>query len=91
MKGTIKLAVLGAAALAASSTATLAGAELPSGFLSGLALGAPLPEGVYAISISSYGSNVAGTPGLISPIPRLCGWSGRPLGKSPAAAWALAP
>jgi hypothetical protein len=64
MKGTIKLAVLGAAALAASSTATLAASEMPSGFLSGLALGAPLPQGVYAISISSYGSNVAGTPGL---------------------------
>ena len=35
MKGTIKLAVLGAAALAASSTATLAGSELPSGALTG--------------------------------------------------------
>ncbi len=56
MKNTIKLAVLGAAALAASSTAALAGSELPSGALTGLALGAPLPEGVYAIHISSYGS-----------------------------------
>ena len=56
MKGTIKLAVLGAAALAASSTAALAGSELPSGALTGLALGAPLPEGVYALNIESYGS-----------------------------------
>jgi hypothetical protein len=56
MKGTLKLAVLGAAALAASSTAALAGSELPSGALTGLALGAPLPEGVYALNISSYGS-----------------------------------
>ncbi len=60
MKDTIKLAVLGAAALAASSTATLAASELPSGALTGLALGAPLPEGVYALSVSSYGSNVGG-------------------------------
>ena len=56
MKGTIKLAVLGAAALAASSTAALAGSELPSGSLTGLALGAPLPEGIYALHIDSYGS-----------------------------------
>lgn len=64
MRETIKLAVLGAAALAASSTATLAASELPNGSLTGLAIGAPLPEGVYAISISSYGSNYAGTQGL---------------------------
>ena len=68
MKGTIKLAVLGAAALAASSTAALAGSELPSGSLTGLALGAPLPEGIYALHIDSYGSGGArsaqGAPGV---------------------------
>jgi hypothetical protein len=56
MKSTIKFAALGALALAASSTAALAGSELPAGITTGLALGAPLPEGVYDISIASYGS-----------------------------------
>ena len=60
MKTTIKLAALGAVALAASSTATLAASELPSGALTGLALGAPLPEGVYDLSIASYGSSGSG-------------------------------
>ena len=64
MKSTIKLAVLGAGALAASSTATLAASELPSGALTGLALGAPLPEGIYDLSIASYGSNYGGQTGL---------------------------
>ncbi len=31
--------------------------ELPAGATTGLALGAPLPEGVYAISQASYGSS----------------------------------
>jgi hypothetical protein len=56
MKNTIKFAALGACALAASSTAALAGSELPAGITTGLALGAPLPVGVYDISIASYGS-----------------------------------
>jgi hypothetical protein len=63
MKGIFKLAVLGVTALAASSTVALAASELPNGSLTGLAIGAPLPEGVYAISISSYGSNYAGVTG----------------------------
>ncbi len=61
MKTTIKLAAIGAAALAVSSTAALAGNSavptLPAGITTGLALGAPLPEGVYDISIASYGSS----------------------------------
>jgi hypothetical protein len=63
MKSTIKLAVLGAGALAASSTAALAASELPSGALTGLALGAPLPQGFYDLSIASYGSSYGGHPG----------------------------
>ena len=53
MKNTIKFAALGAMALAASSTAALAGSELVPGITAGLALGAPLPEGVYDISIGA--------------------------------------
>jgi hypothetical protein len=64
MKNTIKFAALGACALAASSTASLAGALLPAGITTGLALGAPLPEGVYDITIGSYGSNSAGISGV---------------------------
>ncbi len=64
MKNTIRFAALGACALAASSTAALAGSELPAGITTGIALGAPLPEGVYDISIASYGSNSAGLHGV---------------------------
>ncbi len=67
MKTTIKLAAIGAAALAVSSTAALAGgaagtadSPLPAGVTTGLALGAPLPEGVYDITIGSYGSKNSG-------------------------------
>ena len=56
MKNTIKFAALGVCALAASSTAALAGSELPQGLTTGIALGAPLPEGVYDITFGSYGS-----------------------------------
>ena len=56
MKTMIKFAAISAVALAASSTAALALPELPAGTTTGLALGAPLPEGVYDISIASYGS-----------------------------------
>ena len=57
MKATIKLTALGAIALAASSTAALAYSEMPAGITTGIALGAPLPEGVYDISIASYGGH----------------------------------
>ena len=63
MKTTIKLAVLGAAALAANSSAVLAAgitSELPAGTTTGIALGAPLPEGIYDISVGSYGSRNGG-------------------------------
>ena len=56
MKTTIKLAAIGAVALAASSTAAFAVSTLPAGVTTGLALGAPLPEGVYDITVASYGS-----------------------------------
>ncbi len=59
MKNTIKFAALGACALAASTTAALAGSTLPAGVTTGIALGAPLPEGVYDITIGSYGSRGA--------------------------------
>ncbi len=59
MKNTIKLVALGACALAASSSAALAGSELPIGITTGLSIGMPLPEGVYDISIGSYGSQGA--------------------------------
>ncbi len=51
MKNTIKFAALGAVALAASSSAALAGSQLPPGITTGIALGAPLPEGVYDVTI----------------------------------------
>ena len=53
MKNTIKFAALGAMALAASSSAALADSQLLPGITAGLALGAPLPEGVYDISIGA--------------------------------------
>jgi hypothetical protein len=56
MKNTIKLAAIGAAALAVSTTSALAGPTLPAGVTTGIALGAPLPEGIYDISIGSYGT-----------------------------------
>ena len=61
MKTTIKLTALGAIALAASSTAALATSEMPAGITTGIALGAPLPEGVYDISIASYGGQKSAT------------------------------
>jgi len=56
MKNTVKYAALGACALAASSTAAFAASELVPGVTTGLAIGAPLPEGVYDITIATYGS-----------------------------------
>jgi len=55
MKHALKLAAMGAAALAFSSTVALATSELPRGITTGLSIGMPLPEGVYAISVHSYG------------------------------------
>jgi hypothetical protein len=75
MKTTIKLAALGAVALAASSTAALALPELPAGTTTGLALGAPLPEGVYDISIGSYGSSNGALGNLSYAIPVWLIWS----------------
>ncbi len=60
MKNTIKFAAFGACVLAASTTAALAGSEMPAGVTTGIALGAPLPEGMYVISIASYGSRPDG-------------------------------
>ena len=68
MKTTIKLAVVGACALAASSTAALAGSELPKGVTTGLSIGMPLPEGVYDISIGSYGSHNGGSDAYSIPV-----------------------
>jgi hypothetical protein len=68
MKTSIKLAALGAVALAASSTAALATSELPAGITTGIALGAPLPEGVYDISIASYGSSAASNLAYAVPV-----------------------
>jgi len=68
MKNTIKFAALGACALAASSTAALAGSELPQGITTGIALGAPLPEGVYDVSIASYGGNTGGNLAYAVPV-----------------------
>jgi len=75
MKNTIKLAAIGAAALAVSSTSALALSELPAGVTTGIALGAPLPEGVYDISIASYGSRDAGLGNLAYSIPVWLIWS----------------
>lgn len=74
MKNTIKFAALGAMALAASSTAALAGSEILPGLTSGLALGAPLPEGVYDISIGAVQQGNKNN-GLEAAIPVWLVWS----------------
>jgi hypothetical protein len=68
MKTTIKLAAIGAAALAVSSTSALALSELPAGVTTGIALGAPLPEGVYSITTASYGSSTANNLSYAIPV-----------------------
>lgn len=68
MKTTIKLAALGAVALAASSTAALAGSELPKGVTTGLSIGMPLPEGVYDVSVGSYGSRNGASEAYAIPV-----------------------
>ena len=55
MKHALKLAAIGAVALAATSTAALATSELPRGITTGLSIGMPMPEGVYGIGVGSYG------------------------------------
>jgi hypothetical protein len=57
MKTTIKFAALGAVALAATSTAALAGSQTPGGLTAGLPLAAPLPVGVYDLSIGLVQQN----------------------------------
>ncbi|MFY9641906.1 MAG: hypothetical protein WCC96_11740, partial [Rhodomicrobium sp.] len=73
---TVKYAVAGACALAASSTAVLA-QEIPAGFTAGIDLASPLPTGFYAIDInvadgfdhsaagSFHGNLYATVPGVI--------------------------
>ena len=68
MKTTIKLAAISALALAAASTSAFANSELPAGATTGLALGAPLPEGVYAISQASYGSSASNNLAYAIPV-----------------------
>jgi hypothetical protein len=75
MKSTIKFAALGACALAASTTAALATSTLPAGVTTGIALGAPLPEGVYDITIGSYGTRDAVLGNLTYAIPVWLIWS----------------
>ena len=60
MKTTIKFAALGAVALAATSTAALAGSQTPAGLTAGLPLAAPLPVGVYDLSIGVVQQNNPG-------------------------------
>lgn len=55
MKFAMKTVAAGAM-LAASTVTALAGSELFPGITTGIPLGAPLPEGVYLVSIPSYGS-----------------------------------
>ena len=57
MRNTIKAAAFAGLALAALPSAALATSELARGITTGLTIGAPLPEGVYDISIGSYGSS----------------------------------
>lgn len=52
----VKKILLGGAMLAASTVSALAGSELFPGISTGIPLGAPLPEGIYSITIPSYGS-----------------------------------
>ncbi len=67
MKNTIKFAALGACALAASTSAALAGSETLPGVTMGVNVAAPLPEGVYAVNIDYFGNNGA-APGSISSV-----------------------
>lgn len=62
MKNTMKFAVLGACALAATSTAALAGDETLPGVTTGLNVAAPLPEGVYAAGYAYFGNSATSSP-----------------------------
>lgn len=55
MKNMIKIAAAGALALSASATAAFAGATAQPGETAGLAMGAPLPEGVYFVNTLDWG------------------------------------
>ena len=61
MRNTIKLAALGACALAASSTAALAGSELPIGITTGLSVGMPLPKASTIPQSAATGHREPGT------------------------------
>ena len=63
MKNTVKYAVAGACALAASSTAVLA-QEIPAGFTAGIDLASPLPTGIYAFDINGLIATDHSAPGL---------------------------
>jgi hypothetical protein len=55
MKNVIKIAAAGALALSASATAAYANATAQPGETAGLAMGAPLPEGVYFVNTLDWG------------------------------------
>jgi len=74
MKTTFKFAALGAVALAASSTAALAGSQTPPGLSAGIPLAAPLPVGVYDLSIGLVQQNNP-TGGLEAALPVWLIWS----------------
>lgn len=53
---TITTALIGTLALGVPATAAHAGSELMPGISTGIPMGVPLPEGVYSITIPTYGS-----------------------------------
>lgn len=55
MKNGIKAAAFGAFSICAATTAAFAGSELQPGISTGIALGAPLPEGVFVLTLPNYG------------------------------------
>lgn len=56
MKRKLTAAVVGAFSLCLTGTASLAGSQLMPGISTGIPLGAPLPEGVFDITIPTWGS-----------------------------------
>lgn len=55
MKNIYTALALGAASLAVSTTIAAAGSELQPGLSTGIALGVPLPEGVYVLTLPNFG------------------------------------
>ncbi len=74
MKTTIKFAALGALALAATSTAALAGSQTLPGLTAGIPLAPALPEGVYDLSIGVVQQQAA-IGGIEAGIPVWLIWS----------------